>query len=598
MIKFIKSLKRNMLFVLKIEILALFLYTYVIFPLCNMLLERVMRSQGYGYFFDSNIRGIVQNVWIILALMGIGLLLGICFYLEIMILINALLDGNQSMKSILKKSLYSIKRLISPYGLLLILISFFISVIIHFNLLTRIIQNLGLVEYVRKNLLNNMGFTIVVIFSLILFIILFLRYLFVYPILASEYVSVKKSFSLSVKFMKGKYIRTLLKLILVNVLSVIFFSFLYLLILLVVVLIIKSSVIINLQYATSMTVMDTVNRLLVFFYSTAMVVINLESSVILSKSYSIYEPYIFNEINFSLNDKKIKRKKRGIWTLVILISLIFYIIINSNFLHNFRLRTGYNPEGKRTEIFAHRGNSYKAPENTLSALESAIEEKADGAEIDVRMTKDGEIILMHDSSLKRTAGINEQVSRLEYSQLTKLDVGTWFSPEFEGERIPTLREALELCKGRLTLMIEVKSDKKKEDQISQKIVEHVEDMNMDQDVIIASFNLNVLKEVKRLNNKIATCLIIRFAYGNIDEMEDVDMFSIESRFLQSSVLKSIKNSDKALAVWTVNEGSRIASLRDMGIDAVITDHPVKAREIFYENAVPGFLSHVISSILK
>lgn len=595
MIKFIKSLKRNMLLILKIEIFTLFLYTYVLFPLCQMILQRVMRTQGYGYFFDSNITGAIKNIWIILTIIAIVLFLGLCFYVEIMVLIHAIVDGNQSIKNILKKSLLSIKKIISPHGFLLLLISFIISIIIHFNLLTRIVQSLGIIEYIKYNFTSNKAIAAVIIILLVILLFLALRFLYVYPILASGNISVKRSFHLSAKLMKRKYKRAFIKLLQVNLMALVFFSFLYLLIIIVVVAIIKYSVIISLQYATIMTVMDTANRLLVFSYSIAMVVINLEASVMLCKRYSLEEPYIFSDVNINFNDRN---NKRGIWTLLMFFSLVIYIIINDDYLHNFRLRTGYNPEGRRTEIFAHRGNSYTAPENTLAALKSAIEERADGAEIDVRMTKDGEIILMHDRSLARTAGISKLVSQVEYAQLANIDVGTWFSPAFRGEKIPNLMEALELCKGKLTLMIEVKGEQNQEINITQKVVENIEEMGMDQNVIIASFNLNVLKEVKRLNNTIATCLILRFAYGNIDEMEYVDMFSIESRFLQKGVLQSIRNSDKALAVWTVNESRKLASFRDMGIDAVITDRPVRAREIFYEDALPGFLSSFISSILQ
>lgn len=597
MIKFIKSLKRNMLLVIIIEIFTLFVYTYLIYPFCQMVLERVMRSQGYGYLFDSNIPGVIKNIWIILTLIGIALVLGFCFYLEIMVLINAIKNANQNIKTILMKSIRSMKKLLSPYGILIFFMSFFISIIIHFNLLSRFIQNLGLVDYIRNNFMNNHRITAIIVILLVLVLFLVLRFLFVYPILASGDISAKKSLSLSIKLMKGKYVRTLIKLLMANALALVSFAFIYILILFVVVFVIKSNVVIRLQYATSITVMDTVNRLLVFFYSISMVIINLESAVMLCKRYSLEDPYIFSEVNMSLSDKSI-RIKGGKWTLFLLLSLVLYIQINDDFLHNFRLRTGYNPEGRRTEIYAHRGNSYTAPENTLAALRSAIEERADGAEIDIQMTKDGEIVLMHDSSLKRTAGINAQIAQLDYSQLVGIDVGSWFSPAFKGEKIPTLREALELCKGELTLMIEVKKGVYDDYDIARSVVKNVEEMGMDQDVIVASFDLNILKKVKELNNTISTCLILRFAYGNIEEIEYVDIFSLESRFVQKGVINSIRKGGKALAVWTVNENKQIANLRDRGIDLIITDRPVRAREILYEDSVPGFLIEIISSILK
>ena len=111
----------------------------------------------------------------------------------------------------------------------------------------------------------------------------------------------------------------------------------------------------------------------------------------------------------------------------------------------------------QTEITAHRGSSKMAPENTMAALEAAMEEMADYSEIDVQTTADGIVVLCHDLNLKRVAGVDRALGSMTYSQLEQLDVGSHFSPEFKGERIPTLREVLEACKGRMKLNIELKN---------------------------------------------------------------------------------------------------------------------------------------------
>ena len=108
------------------------------------------------------------------------------------------------------------------------------------------------------------------------------------------------------------------------------------------------------------------------------------------------------------------------------------------------------------EITAHRGGARKAPENTISALEYSIECGADFAEIDVQETKDGELILLHDDSLKRTAGVSKNVWEMNLAQIRKLDAGTSFHKRFRGEKIPTLEEVLKFCKGKLDLNIEIK----------------------------------------------------------------------------------------------------------------------------------------------
>lgn len=597
--KYIAVFKRNIVYVLNIEILALFMYTYVIFPACQMLLEKVMASQGYWYFIDDNIMAGVKNILILLTLLFIAIILGLCFYFEIIILINTLSSENHTLITILKKSLHSLRKLFSPFGILLAIISFFTGIIMHLNLLARILENLGLIRHIRLYFSNHKELILPAFLVLLALLYIILRYLFVYSLLAGEDMSVKKAYGLSAKLMKNRYLNSAFVMFKSNAAALVIFMVLYLIAMFASLLIIRNNEIVRLQYAVSMTVMDTINRLLLFFYSIAIVIVNLETVLFLKRKYDIRDEQTGLRQTKPASGQK---KKPGILkvtlTLAVLCSMVLFILINDDFLHNFRLQTGYDPEGRKPEIIAHRGNAFSAPENTLAALISAMEEKADCAEIDVRLTKDEVPVLMHDSSLLRTCGINKEISKLTYSQLSGLDAGSWFSPAFKGEKIPTLLEALELCKDNMALMIEVKTDNDNERIIAQRVVENIEEMDMEQDVIVASFNINVLKEVKELNEAIATCLILRVAYGNVENMEEVDIFSIESSFIQKSVIRNIKKSGKALAVWNVNDSRRLASISDMDVDMVITRRPVMAREMFYEDVVPGFLNKLIISFLK
>ena len=111
----------------------------------------------------------------------------------------------------------------------------------------------------------------------------------------------------------------------------------------------------------------------------------------------------------------------------------------------------------QTEVTAHRGSSRMAPENTMAAIEAAMEEMADYSEIDVQTTADGIVVVCHDLNLKRVAGVDRRLGTMTYDQVSRLDVGSHFSPRFAGERIPTLEEVLEACKGRMKLNIELKN---------------------------------------------------------------------------------------------------------------------------------------------
>ena len=96
-----------------------------------------------------------------------------------------------------------------------------------------------------------------------------------------------------------------------------------------------------------------------------------------------------------------------------------------------------------TQITAHRGSSKRAPENTIAAIEAAVEDMADFVELDVQMTKDGVAVLGHDATLKRVAGLNQTIASMTWEELQRLEVGGWFSPEYTGEPIPRLEQVME-----------------------------------------------------------------------------------------------------------------------------------------------------------
>ena len=107
-------------------------------------------------------------------------------------------------------------------------------------------------------------------------------------------------------------------------------------------------------------------------------------------------------------------------------------------------------------VTAHRGYSAAAPENTLPAFQLAIDQGCEWAELDVQMTRDGVVMVTHDTSLRRCTGRNENIYDLTYNEVRKLDAGRWFGQKYTGAKVPTLEEVLDLCKGKIQLNIEIK----------------------------------------------------------------------------------------------------------------------------------------------
>ena len=250
-----------------------------------------------------------------------------------------------------------------------------------------------------------------------------------------------------------------------------------------------------------------------------------------------------------------------------------------------------------TEITAHRGSSRTAPENTIPAIEAAVEEMADSVEIDVQMTADGVVVLGHDASLKRVAGVNRSIASMTFEELEKLDVGSWFSSEYAGTRIPSLSEVLELCSQKTSLDIEIKYVGKNS-ELPEKTAEMVREYGMENQCVITSTNLSYLKRVKEALPEIRTGYIISAAYGNFYSSEDVDFISIRSGFVTSALMQNAHEQGKAVYAWTVNTKSELERLTLLGVDGIITDRPVLAREIVYREEATESLFEYLKLVLR
>ena len=281
-------------------------------------------------------------------------------------------------------------------------------------------------------------------------------------------------------------------------------------------------------------------------------------------------------------------KRTGLALLGLFLAMSGFFLFDAAYNGNFISKS----VAVQTRITAHRGSSSGAPENTMAALEKAVEEMADRAEIDVQETADGVIVLCHDTSLKRVAGVNKKVSDLTLEQIKKLDVGSWFSSEYQGEQIPTLEEVMEYAKGKIDLNIEIKN-LGNSSGLPEKVIELVEKHEMQEQCVITSTNRFYLKRVKAVNPEIRTGYIISAAYGNFYSDEFIDLISIRSSFVTERMIESAHEAGKAVHTWTVNGKVEMERLKQLGVDDMITDRPVLAREILYgEEAKANLLEYL------
>ena len=241
-------------------------------------------------------------------------------------------------------------------------------------------------------------------------------------------------------------------------------------------------------------------------------------------------------------------------------------------------------------VIAHRGYSGIAPENTISAFKKAIEAGADMIELDIFLSKDGEIVVFHDKNLKRTTKTKGKVKDLLLWELKELDAGSWFKPEFTGERIPTLEEVLILTKGKIMVNIEIKADAinsyKKKGGIEEKLVKLIEKYDISSEVIISSYNLLALKRIKELNPNISTALLYRFRIKKlllkIAGENLIDAFHPGKRFLNKKTLLTTKKDDFKINVYTINQKREMKKFIKIGVDGIITNYPDRLFELLRE----------------
>jgi glycerophosphoryl diester phosphodiesterase len=232
-------------------------------------------------------------------------------------------------------------------------------------------------------------------------------------------------------------------------------------------------------------------------------------------------------------------------------------------------------------VMAHRGASAAAPENTLIAYKKAIEMGADYAELDVRQTKDGAVVLMHDKTVHRTTGVKGFVWDFTLEELKQMEAGSWFGEEFRGEPIPTLVEVIRLVKGRMKLNIEVKISER-EPGIAQRVVDVLRSEEFSEECIITSFDMETVKLFKSIAPDLKTGLIFDKEYRSDVFEGNWEVLSSNYELVDAEFMRLARKSGKKIYVWTVNERVEMLRLIDLGVDGIITDKPDLLKSVLRE----------------
>jgi len=230
-------------------------------------------------------------------------------------------------------------------------------------------------------------------------------------------------------------------------------------------------------------------------------------------------------------------------------------------------------------VIAHRGFSGAVPENTIAAFKKAIDLGVDMIELDVHLSKDGQVVVIHDDTLNRTTNGKGKVVSYTFNELKQLDAGSWFGAQFSGERIPTLQEVLELVRGKTLLNIELKQGDLGQYSIkdlADRSLQEVERAGMLNQVIFASFDLSAIDRIREKNPRIPVALIYSKSWSFLHEAtggRPIPVLSCRGTVLtQTNVSKARQQGIKVL-VWTVNTEEHMERFRNMEVDGIVTDYP-------------------------
>ncbi|MBE96502.1 glycerophosphodiester phosphodiesterase family protein [Marinobacter sp.] len=225
----------------------------------------------------------------------------------------------------------------------------------------------------------------------------------------------------------------------------------------------------------------------------------------------------------------------------------------------------------KVSITAHRGSALKAPENTLSAIQQAIEDGADYIEVDVRMTADGVPVLWHDADMRRVFGLDGKISDITLQEAREQDAGAWFAPQFSNERIATLEEVIEKTRGRAYLYVDIKPDPDTP-ALTREVVSLLNRMEATEGAVIATAEWSVLAEARELAPELKTTLLAQFIVGPLWE-QSFDILGLRQNRVTPTTVARAHRSGKELHVWTVNSPDAMSRFIDMGVDNIITDRP-------------------------
>lgn len=582
-------IRRNFSAIIWFELLYKMLSALVLYPLILMGLDYAIKHSGLTFLTDKNLKIFLSNP----VSLGIGILLIIVMVIfalyELSVLVicfeKSRLGETVNAIEIAFAGLTRMRRFLHPTAFLYFFVLLAALTFLDFPFASVLVSNTGIPDYLHRTFQDHAVLYWVTIGLSVLVLWLFWSYIFILHFITLRGMRFREAVAETRKRIKGHILGINIRFLIWYLIIFALLFTLYALVLL------GGAAIVKLVFP--------MDRELLAFLTLSRVVGSAASFLL----YSFFTPFFF--VVASSYFQRITQKKESLpagnstsiairpfkrHRLILFLILISIIVANAGILAQ-SISNGVIRRlvfVRTPEITAHRGSSLEAPENTIAAIEKSIEEGADYAEIDVRMTSDGEVVLMHDASLKRTAGVDKMIWDVTLPDLMTMNAGASFSPEYAGEQVPTLAEVIDAASGRIRLNIEIKASTMTP-ELSQKVADLILEKKFSEQCVVTSFDYDSLVQIKAVNEEIRTGLIITMPLGSYTELENVDFYSLNASFLSARQVDMIHRLGYEIHVWGVKNEQIVQKMADFGVDNIIATDPVMAREAVYAQSANDFV---------
>ena len=595
-------LKYNLGTLIKFEVIYKLLLSIILIPFAILGFNLSMKITGYTYLTLENITKYLLNPITILLLILLIIYLTIVTIFDISTII-ILFDISYKKEKIsfvelIKLSINKCKKIFNLKNISVAFLVLFLIPFLNIGISSNVITSIKIPEFIMDFIKSNYMLSAIYTLAYLLLLSIMSKWLYSLNYMILEDKSFKKSREDSKKLIKGSRLIDLLKIFFVQILASIAYVIFMAIGILIIVLIIK--IFNNIKVLESIFI-SIVSLYIMVCLIISSIISNAISFATISALFYKHKVDKKEKIKHIEYKQIIKDKKQNTIFKYIMIVVTALILIGGS-LFTYQLITGKTNLNikyiRKMEITAHRGASVKYPENTMSAFVGAKELGADWIELDVQQTKDKQIVVSHDTNLGRVTGVNRDIIDMNYSEIEKLDAGSFFNKKFKGEKIPLLSDVLKYAKeNNIRLNIELKPTGEEVD-FEKQVVDLIKEYNFENRCVITSQVYSVLENVKKVDKEIKTVYVMSIAIGNITDAEYADAFSVEASNVNEGLVNRVHNEGKELYAWTVNTEESINNMIDMDVDNIITDNIELGKELVEKSKNSDLISEFIKTIYK